>query len=646
MPTLVVCLLGDFQLHHDNKPVANFNQSRLQSLFTYLILHRHAPQSRQHLAFNLWPDSSEPQARTNLRNLLYQLRHALPAADRFLCITPQTLQWQADADYVLDVGDFESALCRAEAAAGDATTIQTALEHAVACYNGHLMPHLYDEWIVAERERLHLYYQRALERLVTLLESQQDYAAALSFGQRLLCDDPLREESYRTLIRLYALNDDRASALRVYDTCVATLQRELDVPPTPATQELAQLVRTNTGKRSTSPKIIQPTSTVPLVGRRSAWHQLLAAWRRVGQGRPEVVLVTGDAGIGKTRLAEELVTWTRRQGMAAVTACCYTSEGSPAYAPVVTWLRMPPLQQALPHVDAVWQSELTRLLPELTIMHPELPTPTRLLSNHQRHRLFEALTQVITATRQPLLLVLDDLHCCDVATLEWLHYLLRVERALRLLIVGTLDSSVIDNGHALTSWRSDLLQAQQLTAVALGPLSEEASAELAAMLVGHRLDKSQELRLYKETEGYPLFIYELVEAGLASADEQDVAGHCDSVTCSTLTEQSLPPRLQALLEARLHTLSPATQEVISSAAVIGREFTVDQLGAISNTDDAALLYALDEAWQRHIIDEQVMNHYRFSHGKLRQVAYARLSQTRRNWLQRRISRCRRCCATQ
>src|SRR5262245_5009345 len=116
MPELNIHLLGDFSLTCDNAPVSKVNAPRLQSLLAYLLLHRDAPQPRQHLAFLRWPDTTEAQARTNLRQLLHSLKQALPDADQFVHADAQTLQWHRAAPFRLDVAEFEEALTRADAA--------------------------------------------------------------------------------------------------------------------------------------------------------------------------------------------------------------------------------------------------------------------------------------------------------------------------------------------------------------------------------------------------------------------------------------------------------------------------------------------------------------------------------------------------
>src|SRR5512143_2022443 len=159
-PALHLQLLGKFSLNGDDTPLTTVKSPRLQSLLTYLILHRQAPQSRQHLAFLLWPDLSEARARANLRKQLHQLQHTLPSADRFLSADSQTLHWRPASAFSLDVAEFEQAASHAQSLAD--------LQRAIDLYGGDLLPSCYDDWIVSERERLKQILVETLERLLQL----------------------------------------------------------------------------------------------------------------------------------------------------------------------------------------------------------------------------------------------------------------------------------------------------------------------------------------------------------------------------------------------------------------------------------------------------------------------------------------------
>ena len=177
MPILHVQLLGDFRMTVDGEPVTTVNQPRLQALVVFLLLYRHAPQSRQKLAFTLWPDAGEAQARNNLRQLVYQLRQALPHADRFLRADANTIQWIGTGVARLDVAEFEESVAQATdlEQRGDRRAARAVLEQAVRLYTGDLLPGRYDDWLAPERERLRQRYQAALGQLITLFEDARAY---------------------------------------------------------------------------------------------------------------------------------------------------------------------------------------------------------------------------------------------------------------------------------------------------------------------------------------------------------------------------------------------------------------------------------------------------------------------------------------
>lgn len=152
-----------------------------------------------------------------------------------------------------------------------------------------------------------------------------------------------------------------------------------------------------------------------------------------------MVSICGEAGIGKARLAEELLLHVGRQGHAAARARAYALEGRLAYAPLADLLRTPPLQARLGKLDPIWLSEVTRLLPELHIQYPHLPAPAPLTERWEQKRLFEALCRGFTAEPHPLLLVLDDLQWCDPETLAWLQYLVEAAPQAPALVVTTPD---------------------------------------------------------------------------------------------------------------------------------------------------------------------------------------------------------------
>ncbi len=217
MTRLDVRLLGEFAVFNGGAPLTSINSQRLQCLLAYLLLHRDAPVARQRLAFLFWPDSTEAQARSNLRNLLHTLGQALPNnGEHFIETDGQTVQWTTGTSYTLDVDTLLSSLDKAQTA--------QELQHALDIYRGPLLPSCYDDWIVPERERLEQQVADTVQRFIDRCEKQGAYREAIGFAQQIVRRDPLREDLYRQIMRLYALSGDRAGIARTYKECREVLQ--------------------------------------------------------------------------------------------------------------------------------------------------------------------------------------------------------------------------------------------------------------------------------------------------------------------------------------------------------------------------------------------------------------------------------------
>jgi DNA-binding SARP family transcriptional activator len=603
-PTLRIKLLGGFQLVYGATPVTSLITARLTSLLTYLVLHRDAPQARGQLAFLLWPDSTESQARTNLRHVLHTLRQSLPGADRLLRIDRHHVEWHTDEHFALDVADFENAV-----AAG-------ALDEAVRIYGGDLLPGCYDDWLLPERERLRQLYLDVLWQRLEIHEREGDYRSAVTSAQHLLQIEPLREDVYRALMRLHALNDDRAAALHAYHACADLLESELDVDPSPATQDLyQQLLKDHASAETGSFHAAQ----TPLVGRNEEWAFLQAAWQAALAGDPRLAVVTGEAGIGKTHLCDTFVAWVNRQELPVAVARCFPAEGVLPYAPIAAWLRSRPLS----HLDPVWRSEIARLLPELLAQEPDLPAPGSLTEDWQRLRFYDALARTLLLDGDvPVLLFIDNLQWCDHGTVEWLGYLLRYKPRARLLIVAAAREETLDENAPLRSLFTELKRREQLVTVSLPRLSRSDTLTLAASLIGQELDPVAGETLFQGSEGNPLFVVELARAGLVTG---------------AMSVQALPPRVQQVIEARVALISSPAHELAELAATIGREFALTVLRQAADADEDSLVWGLDELCRKRIIREQGAMRYGFTHERIREVIYGGLSEARRRLLHQRIA---------
>ena len=244
----------------------------------------------------------------------------MPAADRYLRTDTNTLQWCDDTNFNIDVAEFEAAIAQAKAA-NNANTLgsrgeaRRTLERAASLYRGELLLSCHDDWIIQSRERLQQAFVDVLKQLVVLLERQREIAGAIPYAQRLVVIDPLDEDHAAGLMRLHATHGDRAGAIRAFQAYAAMLQAELGIEPSQALRDAYErLMRADSKPEAASKRAVVDVPS-PLIGRQPEWDRLQAAWRQAMRGQAYMLLVSGEAGIGKSRLAEELMIWASQQGI-------------------------------------------------------------------------------------------------------------------------------------------------------------------------------------------------------------------------------------------------------------------------------------------------------------------------------------------
>jgi DNA-binding SARP family transcriptional activator/predicted ATPase len=624
-------LFGNLRITFAGRPVTAVNTNRLQSLIAYLILHGDAPQPRERLAFLLWTASSESQARTNLRQLLHHLKRALPAECNLLETTHFTVRWRQDGTCAIDVVEFQTAIAEAGSARtqNDRAREIQSLTTAVQLYEDDLLPGLYDDWLTPLREEYRKRVSDLLQRLATLFEEEKEYAAAIPCAERLVALNPLGESHHQLLIRLHAANQDRSSALRAYHQCMRVLRREMGVEPGPATVELferilkAELEPGASRERTSGSPVAKPVSQLQkvraLIGRTREWHQLTSAWQSAVEEGPRVVVISGEPGIGKTRLADELYQVCVRQGHAAARSRCYAGQGQVAYAPVAEWLRSDAARAGWTSLRPEQVTELARLVPEIRDQFADVERlgpgqPSPLTESWQRLRFYDSISAAIGKSRKPLVLYLDDMQWCDPDSFEWLNALLTSPAAAGVLVLGTVRAEETRREHPFTRFVAGLRQLGTVLEIPLEPLDAEETADLARLESAKPLESGNLGEIFRATRGNPLFVVESVRAGLQST------------------------RVHAVIAARLGQLMAASYELVGLASVIGRPFSFELLEKATDWDEASVSQALDELWRRRIIESRGASEYDFTHDRLREVACAELSLVRQRYLHRRVAR--------
>ena len=605
---LEVRFLGAVEIILDGRRLRAFNSLRLQR-FLALIALRRDPQHRSRLAFEIWPDSDERQARTNLRKLLHDFRHSLPDIDEFVEIDNETVRWIPTGPSEVDVLRFHDAM-----ATGD-------LELAARLYSGNLLPACYDDWVLDERAKLRAEAHVTLVQLTEEAAGRDDHEATIRHAQRVIDLEPTDEAAVRIQMEAHLALDDRAAALRSYHRYAEVLERDLAVPPGEAIGALYQRLRAGALiHEEVQGKDPAPVAESPFVGRDGEWNQLIEAWSTAREGGAHLLLVTGEPGVGKSRLALELGRRVRAEGHMVASARAYEAAGRLPWGPVVDLLRSDALRSHIDTLDTVWRGELARLLPELLdASQPFAPNQSGDLA--QRYRLFDAVRRAIVIGDRPRLLIIDDLQWCDAETIELIGFVVRSEQTAPVLIVGTVRSEEIPQHHPLVGLIDALGHDQAVTTVPLDRLDEATTATLAARLCGEdTVDPQLAARLWCETEGNPLFVIEALRAGISSDGSQAV----------------LTPTMRAVLSARLGQLTDGARQLAEVAAVIGRPFSVGLMVSATGIDEHKLVDHVDELWHRRIIRDQGLR-YDFSHDKLRAVALEMVSPARRRQLHRAVA---------
>ncbi len=628
LPLLRVQLLGDFRVHCGEHLVGEpeWKRKKSKTLFKLLLLAPGRALTREQAMELLWPESEPEASAKNLNTVLYTLRRALcpdPACPEsaYVALEGERLFLRAEALASVDADAFQRQASAALGPHGD----RRACGEAIALYTGDLLPDdLYEDWAAGPRERLRIRYLELRARQASLCERGRDYPAAIEALQRLLEAQPSDEQAHRALMRTYALAGRRHDALRQYQSCREALGRDLDVEPLPETAALyAEILagRVAAEPAATPMPFVAPSSG-PFVGRDAEIEQLEGALDDLSAGRARVVLLRGEMGIGKTRLAQEFLTRAAWHGALVLAGATPEDEGALPYAPLVEALRRylgaQPEAVVRRHFGT-FAAELVRLLPDLRRLAVEPIQPTLLEPALAQTLLFHALVQVTRslAEEQPVVLFLDDAHAADQATLQLLSYLLRNAGDVPLLVLLAARPEELRPEHPLHDLVARWQRQEICLDVPLSPLSPATSAQLVSLL-------GAEARLatpvFAAAEGNPLYTQELVRA----------------ISEGGAVTSELPPRMREVLATRLRQLRGEAKEVLGLCAAIGTEFAYELARMAGGVEDGALLNALDDALGAGLIEEHG-DAYRFRHGLMRRALYEGASGRRRVYWHHRIA---------
>lgn len=710
------------------KQVLHFRTRKSLALLIYLAMSR-TIQPRERLAAFLWPDSDDAHARALLRRTLAYLKDALPPPSQTLVsavhdtLGREALHFDAESDVGggdgtrrtptvevrFDTDLIEQAARRAalpsalDSQEAETTLVETLVQTAQR-YRGPFLDGLrlddtprWEEWVQQQRAFWQRQIATVFDRLVHVELNTGRLDEALTHAQRWSEFLPFDEMAQLALMQALAARDDRPGALAVFAEFRQRLTAGLDLEPSAKLVAFAEQLRLH--ERSAQAPVKTPSvhralatdsiaslqmasPEMPFAGRETEFAALVGATTRAMQEhRQQVVIVQGEAGIGKTRLLEEFLRWAEAQGADVIRAQALETGGRLPYQPLVDVLRPLLARANAPEdlLDDVWLAELARLFPELRERYPDLPTPGVEDSTAQ-HRLFDAVANLVLALARrathasspaatqdpaalvPLVRVFDDLHWADAGTRELLRHLLRrfQEERLPLLIVLALRSGWQGSAIEPNELLRDLGRRHDVTSLVLEPLSEAAVESGLGRMLQEESVSLLASWLYAETTGQPLYLQQMLQMlfergllqwshlppeALHSNDELAPTAHLELVANAADLDRlrgQLPVSVRAVLIERLQRLSPPARRLLGAAAVIGSRFDFEQVAKVAQLAEADALDALEEA-ERLLLLRSVTDTpgaiggavYQFTHDKLREVSYTEIGEARRRALSRR-----------
>jgi len=647
---------GPDEVLRDSVPLPSAPSSpAAQSLLAYLILQHDRPVARDKLTGVFWPERSDARARHALSTTLWQIRQALgPAADRLVAERGTVSFALAEGDW-LDVEAFERRLenpgsGRVSGGAADPVSALETLSSCLEIYRGPFLEGCYDDWAVRERERYRELYLAALERMIRLKKRQGDYEGALAYAQRLASADPLRESAHREVMRLYHLLGRTRAALEQFNALHELLAEELGVTPSAATATLRHEIASSLEEDGSPhlpvppppPPLLRELGRLPFVGRERERTALLGALQAARCGHGPVALVEGDAGVGKTRLVEEVVADARWHGfqVAGAKADALVSPAPyqlfrDALSPLLTPLRVAQLAEL---VDPLPLAAASRVLPPIEKQLSELPALPPLSPDEERDRLRQGLIRCVRglASVAPLLLVLEDVHWADRSTLDALADVasgISEGHVLTLITCRTAEARARD-----AAWEAleALERSLRMKRLHLRPFNESEVVTLVVRALATGEGDSQAAafaqRLQEETGGNALFLVESLESLL----EQGALGLFDGSWRFPPETVSLAPpaSVRDMIARRLSRLSSDLSHVLEHVSVLGADASFPVLSRVVEDEPAALARRLGGLVERAFL-RQGRAGYAFPHDLIRSVVYETIPPERRKGLHQR-----------
>jgi DNA-binding SARP family transcriptional activator len=632
-------ILGPLEVRRGNE-LLPCKSPKQRLLLAVLLLRPNEVVSSDRLIEALWGDEPPATAQKALQMHVSQLRTLLEpdrppgGAGSVLLTRPPGYELRLEQGQ-LDLQRFEASLAEATAASasGDPDRAGRILRDALALWHGQPLADLgFEDFLQGDIARLEELRLTALEHRIAADLELGRHAALIGELQRLASDHPVRERIRAQLMLALYRSGRQAEALEQYRDARRTLVEELGIEPTRGLKDLERRILAQDAELEI-PVVPPPwahaadSPAAGLIGRERELAMITTVLERALSGTGALVLVAGEPGIGKSRLAEVLAAGADERGARVAVGRSWEAGGAPPFWPWVQALRSY-LRDAEPgalreHVGRAGP-ELVAILPELRELLPDLPPPGTLESPDARFRLFESVASFLASAsrEEPLALFLDDLHAADASSLLLLRFVAASLADARVLIVGCYRDT--EAGPALTETLAELAREPVVERVTLGGLSKRDVAQLLESVIGDTPDEELAARVHAETQGNPLYAGEIARL-LASEGAAPTEGALP-----------IPEGVREAIRRRLQRQSGTCRELLTLASVLGREFDLATIAEMGGLEDDALLATLEEATAARLIDDVpgTAERLRFSHILVRDVLYGELPTPRRLRLHR------------
>ena len=609
------------------------------ALVAYLTLERGA-HARDEIAALLWPESDDRAARASLRQALSEVR---------ACLGEQ-LRADRRAVELIDPVESDVAAFLDAVERDPARAVEYDVRHFLAGLAPRNAPG-FDEWRAATAQRLVQRYHDALHTLIRDARAASDWGGVVRWAERWLEQDPLAEEAARAAMEGLYLGGNPADALRAFERYRDRLLAAAERAPAPHFTALAERIRQARPEQPAAsgepPGMAGPPPfRAHLVGRQHEWRLLTEVWESVARGAFRTVLIEGEQGAGKTRLADDFLQWASLRGAVVLRAAGHDARSGIPYAPIATALRDVLDAPGLGGTDPEWLTEVARLVPDLRRRFPHMPQAQPPASGTDRWRLFEGVAQVLlaVATDHPVVLAIDDLQWCDADSCALLHFLPnRLERSPAALVVTV---TLGDLHREIPSWRLQRALRSDASTVVV-PVRSLGAADVRALLcdIG-RLDAAADVEslaasICGVTDGNPFYIIELLKTlhtqGVLVGDPATGRWRPSAaLRAGARGDFDMPTSMQEAIAPRVDRLPYEMRDVLATLALAGRAVGADlisEVHGISRLRAAALADALVE----RMLLSQEQHDYRCAHPVIGDVVRGLLTPARRTETHRAIA---------